>query len=339
MAVPPILYPFLGTFIDHVGKRGWLLLVNAGLLICTHVILLTPFSVVPIPPTVPMLLFSLSLSIETLSILTTVPLLTKHVPTGLGLHRSIDSIGSTLFGTVVGMLQDSSSDQEDASKSKGFFDWIYHHFFPVQEDHSKQEREDIQLLGMFLTVAIVLLIACSVFVWGDYHWTDGEGGKSGIVNGVYYNRGTTRPRRRSRRRSSEVLRAMTMEPLFELDDEPDAAEVSLSELESNNVGFHSSQQGAATRESIETLDQGEIHGQHGYERLRRGQNRSQVESSDDDDDEDSQDGHGGDRFGVRIESGDDEIPKHKIAQAHFWIMVWSTLLVASWVVFAVGMSR
>ena len=187
LAVPLIIYPFLGTFIDHAGKRAWMLLITAGLLIGTHVLLLIPYSAIPIPPTVPMLLFALSLSLGTLSIVTSMPVLTKHVPTGLGLHRSIDNIGATLFGTVSGMMQDFSGviGPDGETDTENFFDRLYHHFFPVHVDEALQEKEDTRLLGLFLAVAILTFIACSIFVWGDYHWTDGEGGKTGLVNGVY----------------------------------------------------------------------------------------------------------------------------------------------------------
>ncbi|KAG0241487.1 hypothetical protein BGX31_001093 [Mortierella sp. GBA43] len=348
LAIPPVIYPFLGTFIDHAGKRGWLLMVNALLLIATYVVLMIPYSVVPIPPTVPMLLFSMSLAIGTLCLLTTVPILTKHVPTGLGLHRSIDNIGGTLFGTVAGMLQDSSRGRDDGDTGY-FFDRLYHRFFPIPVDQAEQEHEDIQLLGMFLVVALAMLVACTVFVWGDYHWTDGEGGKTGLVNGVHNTGGhhhhdsndsiqrNSRLGDNIRRRSTEVLRAMTMEPLFELGDELDAEEVSVAELGSQ--GHENQESPPATRRTpLETLDHRDLH-QTGYDRQGRGQDHSRAEFLDDRVDGESQDETGEPRYGVHIESGDEEIPKHKIAQAHFWIGVWTVLLLTSWAVFAVGMSR
>ncbi|KAG0341850.1 hypothetical protein BG004_005873, partial [Podila humilis] len=301
LAVPLIIYPFLGTFIDHAGKRAWLLLVTAGLLISTHVLLLIPYSAVPIPPTIPMLLFAFSLSLGTLSIVTSMPVLTKHVPTGLGLHRSIDNVGATLFGTVSGMMQDYSRvDADGESETENFFDRLYHKFFPVQVDTALQERENVQLLGMFLSVAILTFIACAVFVWGDYHWTDGEGGKTGLVNGVY------------------VLEAMTLEPIFEL-DEHDAEEVSMTEINSSSgLSFHSSNR------SI-TEAPGGIHRTEISERRTSSQGapfsrgdrydsdaESEVVSDhdengyDDGDSDDSGNESGDDRFRVRIDSGDDE---------------------------------
>ncbi|KAF9336415.1 hypothetical protein BG006_008822 [Podila minutissima] len=302
LAIPLVIYPFLGTFIDHAGKRAWLLLVTAGLLICTHVLLLIPYSAVPIPPTIPMLLFALSLSLGTLSIVTSMPVLTKHVPTGLGLHRSIDNIGATLFGTVSGMMQDFSRvDADGESETESFFDRLYYKFFPVKVDLALQEREDVQLLGMFLLVALLLFIACAVFVWGDYYWTDGEGGKTGLL------------------------------------DEQDAEEVSMAEIGSSTLGFHSSNQTInrteATSEQTERLlDAG------AYGRDRHGRRAEEDEDSDSED-EDSQDESGEERFGVRIESGDDEIPRNKKLQAHFWIMFWTALLLCSWAVFGIGISR
>ncbi|KAI1314343.1 hypothetical protein EDD11_002284 [Mortierella claussenii] len=357
LAVPLIIYPFLGTFIDHAGKRAWLLLVTAVLLISTHLILLIPFSVIPIPPTIPMLLFALSLSLGTLSIVTSMPVLTRHVPTGLGLHRSIDNIGATLFGTISGMMQDFSDsvDGDEASQSESFFDRLYHHFFPSPLDEALQEREDLQLLGMFLAVAIILFIACTVFVWGDYHWTDGEGGKTGLVNGIYGGREisplfTRRSRSNRRRRSHEVLEAMTLEPIFELADEPDAEEVSMADIGSNHHRFHSNQQEPALNNSHSSatsthrtgpLGAGDrMYNQYGHD--RQGQEHDRLReafSSEEEGEDESQDERGEYRFGVRIESGEDEVPHHKKIQAHFWIIVWSVLLLASWAVFGVGVSR
>ncbi|KAF9541745.1 hypothetical protein EC957_002703 [Mortierella hygrophila] len=369
LAVPLIIYPFLGTFIDHAGKRAWMLLITAGLLIGTHVLLLIPYSAIPIPPTVPMLLFALSLSLGTLSIVTSMPVLTKHVPTGLGLHRSIDNIGATLFGTVSGMMQDFSGviGPDGETDTENFFDRLYHHFFPVHVDEALQEKEDTRLLGLFLAVAILTFIACSIFVWGDYHWTDGEGGKTGLVNGVYgrtpaaelaRHRRRSRRRReeRNRRRSHEVLEAMTLEPIFELDDEQDAEEVTMTEIGGHHSNHqrdrdeqhecHLSNQPPTTLDSrthepeIDSPPSGRgfIFGDD-RQRRRGGEFLSTQSESDDEGDEDSEDENGERRFGVRIESGDDEVPRWKKTQAHFWIMVWSILLVASWVVFGIGVAK
>ncbi|KAG0203787.1 hypothetical protein BGX28_004067 [Mortierella sp. GBA30] len=340
LAVPLIVYPFLGTFIDHAGKRAWLLLVTAGLLISTHVLLLIPYGVAPVPPTIPMLLFALSLSLGTLSIVTSMPVLTKHVPTGLGLHRSIDNIGATLFGTVAGMLQDFSSDIDPVtgeSATETFFDRLYHHFFPKQIDQAQQEREDTRILGMFLAIALLTFVACAVFVWGDYHWKDGEGGKTGLVNGVYGKRDTTRRtssrsgRRNRRRRSHEVLEAMTLEPIFEFVDESDAEEVSMAEIGSETtVGFQPPDRAPGPVNQRGTMGANESNSGTYDERIR-------DERWDDEDmDEESSDEGGENQFGVRIESGDDEVPHFKKAQAHFWILVWIVMLVTSWVVFGVA---
>ncbi|KAG0005341.1 hypothetical protein BGZ65_011391 [Modicella reniformis] len=342
LAVPPFIFPFIGTFIDYTGKRAWLLLATAGCIIITHVILLIPLSIVPIPPTI-MLIFSLSLSLGTLSIITSMPLLTKHFPTGLGLHGSIDNVGATLFGTVIGMVQDlsgnsqnlSGNSQDEASEQGNLFPRVYRYLFSIQGDPQKEEREDVQVLAMFLSVGIALFIASAIFVWGDYHWTDGEGGKTGLANSVYgnsqSNQRTTRSRRR-RRRSHEVLEAMTLEPIFDLANEPDAEEISMMEIGSNNPGLQSSNQQGSV---IDMSNHRDDHGQrHRHLQPRRDYNPVQAESSDDD--EESQDEN---RFGVQIEAGDDDIPRHKVVQARFWITVWVTLLVVSWVVFGIGMSR
>ncbi|KAF9932860.1 hypothetical protein FBU30_007191 [Linnemannia zychae] len=380
LAVPLIMYPFLGSFIDHAGKRAWMLLVTAGLLIGTHLILLIPYSAIPIPPTVPMLLFALSLSLGTLSIVTSMPILTKHVPTGFGLHRSIDNIGATLFGTIAGMMQDFSGTigPEGESNTENIFDRLYHHFFPVKVDEALQEKEDIRLLGLFLGVAIMTFIACSVFVWGDYHWTDGEGGKTGLVNGIYGRAASSTPARQRRnrrrrrrreqrgRRSHEVLEAMTFEPIFELDDEQDAEEVNMTEINTQHSNqqrdrderheFHlSNHPVTASPESrlyesvIDSpssrrglLDDDDH--QHDNRRDRLGRSNESLSDRSDSESEsesdiDSEDENGERRFGVKIESGDDEVPRHKRVQAHFWIIFWSVLLITTWVIFGIGMAK
>ncbi|KAF9184875.1 hypothetical protein BGZ50_003412 [Haplosporangium sp. Z 11] len=347
LAVPLVIYPFLGTFIDHAGKRAWLLLVTAGLLISTHILLLIPYTVVTVPPSIPMFLFALSLSLGTLSIVTSMPVLTKHVPTGLGLHRSIDSIGATLLGTVAGMIQDySGSGLDGEARTENFFDRLYHHFFPAEIDQAQQEREDVQLIGLFLAVALLAFVACAIFVWGDYHWTDGEGGKTGLVNGVYGKKDSTRNKKSRRiiraqeadysRRSHEVLEAMTLEPFFELEDEPDAEEVSMNEIGSSGaVRSHSLNQAGTTgrRPSLGNEDPmtfRELDRSNDRQSFERDRLRDESESESESDSYEE-------RFGVRIESGEDEVPQFKKSQAHFWIIFWSVLLVTSWVVFGVGM--
>ncbi|KAF9930326.1 hypothetical protein BGZ67_005878 [Mortierella alpina] len=343
LAVPLIIYPFLGTFIDHAGQRAWLLLVTAGLLICTHLLLLIPYASMPIPPTIPMLLFALSLSLGTLSIVTSMPVLTKHVPTGLGLHRSIDNIGATLFGTIAGMLQDANPTESEA---EGIFDRLFHHFFPKEVDLAQQEREDIHLLGMFLVVAILTFVACSIFVWGDYKWTDGEGGKTGLVNGIYGKSGSTRKRKsrsrwNRRRRSHEVLEAMTMEPIFELADASDAEEVSMTEISSSATAVASNGQVSTSLDPGLSYEPAAVNSRP-FDALHQApvpySNRRDDTASDEDDsgEDESQDEGEDERFGVRIDSGEDEVPRFKKAQAHFWIMTWSVLLLTSWAVFGVG---
>ncbi|KAF9575295.1 hypothetical protein EC968_003647 [Mortierella alpina] len=333
LAVPLIIYPFLGTFIDHAGQRAWLLLVTAGLLICTHLLLLIPYATMPIPPTIPMLLFALSLSLGTLSIVTSMPVLTKHVPTGLGLHRSIDNIGATLFGTVAGMLQDANPTE---SETESIFDRLFHHFFPKEVDLAQQEREDVHLLGMFLIVAIVTFVACSIFVWGDYNWTDGEGGKTGLVNGIYGKTGTVRKRKsrsrwNRRRRSHEVLEAMTLEPIFELADASDADEVSMTEITSGSATEALNGQVSTSPDQGPTSEPPTVNSRS-FDALHITPASDEDGSSEDESQEEGEN----ERFRVRIDSGEDEVPRFKKAQAHFWIMTWSVLLVTSWAVFGVG---
>lgn len=274
------------------------------------------------------------------------PVLTKHVPTGLGLHRSIDNIGATLFGTIAGMLQDVNPSE---SETEGVFDRLFHHFFPKEVDLAQQEREDVHLLGMFLVVAILTFVACSIFVWGDYKWTDGEGGKTGLVNGIYGKKRPMRKRRsRSRwgrrRRSHEVLEAMTMEPIFELADASDAEEVSMTEISSSTTAVATNGQESTSSDQGRTSEPLAVNSlpfdaSHQTPVSCSHQSCDRASDEDDSGEDESQDEDEDERFGVRIDSGVDEVPRFKKAQAHFWIMTWSVLLVTSWAVFGIGISR
>ncbi|KAG0235481.1 hypothetical protein BGW42_005267 [Actinomortierella wolfii] len=407
LAVPLIVYPFLGTFIDAVGKRAWLMLATALLLVGTHVLILIPYDIIPIPPSIPMLLFALSLAIGTLAIVTSMPILTRHVPTGLGLHRSIDNIGATLIGTLAGMMQDiedvdstdeSNSNTSITQKIQNIFEDMYHRLFPsAEEKMAIQEREDVRILCMFLMVAVVGTVAAAVFVWGDSHWTDGEDGNTatGLVNAAY-KRGKPQPsslddgdesgdpddadeatssngrrrlsgsqgRRRKHVRGShemgprphQVLEAMTIEPIFDLEDEPDAEEVSMTEmtrpLTATATGGHPA--GVSTSERIEPLDhlsfsstQGRLSQENALEDTDDGHSDGSEENGDEgniDDTGPMLSERRGDledlerRYSVRIDTGEHAvIDAAKKRQAHFWILFWTTLLITSWSVFGIGM--
>ncbi|KAG0268616.1 hypothetical protein DFQ27_006254 [Actinomortierella ambigua] len=422
LAVPLIVYPFLGTFIDSVGKRAWLLLVTALLLIGTHLLILIPYNVIPVLPSIPMLLFALSLAIGTLSIVTTMPILTRHVPTGLGLHRSIDNIGATLVGTLAGMMQDFGRSDNDGDDSRSITQQIedalekwYHHIFPaVEKTLETQDREEMRILGMFLTVAILAAIAASIFVWGDRHWTDGENGNTatGLVNAVY-KRGRPQPadadeegeeeedddddddsdadgfdrrgsngrwqrqrrrqqqqqrqspgRRRKTRRSHDILEAMMGEPIFDLEDEPDAEEVSMIELSQQHPPALTTTLSASGRkESIEQQHLSFARTQSGpsQRQARRHSNAAEDIQSEDEDIEDANEDEDDEeedvdvtgpmlpgyragfeelerRYSVRIDNGEHaKVDPAKRRQAHFWIMFWTSLLVTSWTVFGIGM--
>ncbi|KAG0240700.1 hypothetical protein BGW41_006697 [Actinomortierella wolfii] len=385
---------------------GWLL-ATALLLVGTHVLILIPYDIIPIPPSIPMLLFALSLAIGTLAIVTSMPILTRHVPTGLGLHRSIDNIGATLIGTLAGMMQDiedvdstdeSNSNTSITQKIQNIFEDMYHRLFPsAEEKMAIQEREDVRILCMFLMVAVVGTVAAAVFVWGDSHWTDGEDGNTatGLVNAVY-KRGRPQPsslddgdeigdpddadeatssngrrrlsgsqgRRRKHVRGShemgprphQVLEAMTIEPIFDLEDEPDAEEVSMTEmtrpLTATATGGHPA--GVSTSERMEPLDHlsfSSTQGRPSQENALEDTDDGNSDGSEENDDEGNIDDTGpmlserrGDledlerRYSVRIDTGEHVIiDAAKKRQAHFWILFWTTLLVTSWSVFGIGM--
>ncbi|CAG8521112.1 4422_t:CDS:2 [Diversispora eburnea] len=58
-------------------------------------------------PFPPIFLFATAHAVVPLTGVTLVPLLTKHVSTGLGLYKSVDNIGATLSQTFAGLLLDA----------------------------------------------------------------------------------------------------------------------------------------------------------------------------------------------------------------------------------------
>lgn len=114
--LPICVFPLVGFFIDRYGHR---LSVNVAssfaLLLC---MVLLGFS--RITPIIPLLLFSVGLSLGPVSMLTSIPLLIPPtegmgiaaVGTATGLWKCFNNAGSTVFDILVGLIQDNTPENE-----------------------------------------------------------------------------------------------------------------------------------------------------------------------------------------------------------------------------------
>ncbi|KAI8051741.1 major facilitator superfamily domain-containing protein [Thamnidium elegans] len=103
--LPVVLMPFLGVFVDRHGKRTWLMIGSGLSMLCS--MLLLEFT--STPPLFGMLLFSISLSLGPVGLVSSVPVILplSLVGTGMGLVKSGTNIGAALFDIATGLLQDA----------------------------------------------------------------------------------------------------------------------------------------------------------------------------------------------------------------------------------------
>ncbi|CAG8446828.1 13734_t:CDS:2 [Dentiscutata heterogama] len=102
--LPIFIAPFLGYLLDRYGRRSATLIASAVFL--TLSMFLIGFTM--ISSIIVMLLFSISLSLGPVSLLSSIPIILPldYVGTGLGIIKSCSNIGSTLYDIIVGILQD-----------------------------------------------------------------------------------------------------------------------------------------------------------------------------------------------------------------------------------------
>ncbi|KAI8144199.1 major facilitator superfamily domain-containing protein [Fennellomyces sp. T-0311] len=102
--LPVILMPFLGICLDKYGKRTWMM-IGSGVCMLVSLLMLE-FS--DIAPVVGMLIFSISLSLGPVGLVSSVPIMLplSLVGTGMGLIKSGTNIGASLFDITTGLLQD-----------------------------------------------------------------------------------------------------------------------------------------------------------------------------------------------------------------------------------------
>lgn len=104
-SLPVVLMPFLGVFVDRYGKRTWLMIGSGLAMLLSMLVLEFTYT----PPVVGMLLFSISLSLGPVGLVSAVPVILplSLVGTGMGLIKSGTNIGAALFDIATGLLQDA----------------------------------------------------------------------------------------------------------------------------------------------------------------------------------------------------------------------------------------
>ncbi|RCH97907.1 Major facilitator super domain-containing protein 1 [Rhizopus stolonifer] len=107
--LPVVLMPFLGVCVDRFGKRTWMM-IGSGLSMFCSMLLLEFTST---PPLFGMLLFSISLSLGPVGLVSSVPVILplSLVGTGMGLIKSGTNIGAALFDIATGLLQDADPNK------------------------------------------------------------------------------------------------------------------------------------------------------------------------------------------------------------------------------------
>ncbi|KAI9249391.1 major facilitator superfamily domain-containing protein [Phascolomyces articulosus] len=103
--LPVLLMPFLGICLDKYGKRTWMM-IGSGICMLVSLLLLDFTSM---PPVVGMLIFSISLSLGPVGLVSSVPIILplSLVGTGMGLIKSGTNIGASLFDITTGLIQDA----------------------------------------------------------------------------------------------------------------------------------------------------------------------------------------------------------------------------------------
>ncbi|CAG8640364.1 34142_t:CDS:2, partial [Racocetra persica] len=159
MLMPVAVYPFLGLFLDKYGHRLSILIFGSLAFLFTFLLLLAPPSIVH--PLSPILLFAVAYSIVPLTMVTLIPLLTKHVSTGLGLHKSVDNLGATLFQTITGLLLDAQATKKTYILDEN----------GVELGH---EDDDLIALKMFTVLSLLAVLSCCIFWWADKKYRAGS---------------------------------------------------------------------------------------------------------------------------------------------------------------------
>ncbi|OMJ26518.1 Major facilitator superfamily domain-containing protein 1 [Smittium culicis] len=111
--LPVFLVPFCGVFIDRYGLRTKFIILSSAFFILA----IATLGYTQINPIIGMLIFSLSLTLGPVSLISSATLVlgSNVLGTGLGLYKSALNVGSTLVDILIGYLQDSSSKNPSLS--------------------------------------------------------------------------------------------------------------------------------------------------------------------------------------------------------------------------------
>ncbi|ORX90928.1 MFS general substrate transporter [Basidiobolus meristosporus CBS 931.73] len=107
--LPIFVAPFMGYVLDGFGKRTISVMLSSVTFLCSMYIL--GFTMVH--PIVGMLVFSISLSIGPVCVISGIPLILNKdaVGTAFGVYKSANNISNTIFDIFVGRLQDRGADR------------------------------------------------------------------------------------------------------------------------------------------------------------------------------------------------------------------------------------
>ena len=113
--LPIFTAPVQGLVHDRFGHRKHALIL-AAFIFSVSTLILTPHLYSYFPPWTSMLLFSISLTLGPVALVSSIPIVlpAEFVGTGLGFYKSAMNVGITFFDILVGRLQDRSHGKYEA---------------------------------------------------------------------------------------------------------------------------------------------------------------------------------------------------------------------------------
>lgn len=107
--LPIFLMPILGLYVDKYGKRAWIIFMSAVAFVCSLGLL----GFTHCHPAIGMLMFSVSLSLGPVGLVSSVSVILplSLVGTGMGLIKSGTNVDASLFDMAAGFLQDMDPEQ------------------------------------------------------------------------------------------------------------------------------------------------------------------------------------------------------------------------------------
>ncbi|ORY96589.1 major facilitator superfamily domain-containing protein [Syncephalastrum racemosum] len=116
--LPIFTMPLLGFLVDRYGKRTWMMIGSGATFLGAFLLL----QYTDITPIVGMLVFSMSLALGPVGLVSSVPIILplSLVGTGMGVIKAGTNIGASLFDIMTGMLQDHQADHGYDNVNKFF---------------------------------------------------------------------------------------------------------------------------------------------------------------------------------------------------------------------------